>query len=50
MLDNTEIKTSVLIGQKATGCDETTSAEVEVADKPAKASKPKQKASKKSKK
>ena len=32
MLDSTEIKTSVLIGQKSTGCDETTSAEVEVAD------------------
>lgn len=41
MLDSTEIKTSVLIGQKSTGCDETTSAEVEVADKPAKAEKPK---------
>ena len=34
MLDSTEIKTSVLIGQKSTGCDETTSAEVEVADEP----------------
>ena len=34
MLDSTEIKTEVLIGQKSTGCDETTSAEVEVADKP----------------
>ena len=34
MLDSTEIKTSVLIGQKSTGCDETTAAEVEVADKP----------------
>ena len=33
MLDSTEIKTSVLIGQKSTGCDETTAAEVEVADK-----------------
>lgn len=32
MLDSTEIKTSVLIGQKATGCDETTAAEIEVAD------------------
>ena len=32
MLDSTEIKTSVLIGQKSTGCDETTSAEVEVAE------------------
>lgn len=49
MLDSTEIKTSVLIGQKSTGCDETTSAEVEVADpKPAKPAKPaKRKASKK---
>ena len=34
MLDSTDIKTSVLIGQKSTGCDETTSAEVEVADEP----------------
>ena len=34
MLDSTEIKTSVLIGQKSTGCDETTAAEVEVAEKP----------------
>jgi len=33
MLDSTEIKTSVLIGQKSTGCDETTAAEIEVADK-----------------
>lgn len=32
MLDSTEIKTSVLIGQKSTGCDETTAAEVETAD------------------
>ena len=32
MLDSTEIKTSVLIGQKSTGCDETTAAEIEVAD------------------
>lgn len=54
MLDSTEIKTSVLIGQKSTGCDETTSAEIEVADpdpepKPAKPAKPKRsrKASKK---
>ena len=31
MLDSTEIKTSVLIGQKSTGCDETTAAEIEVA-------------------
>lgn len=36
MLDSTEIKTSVLIGQKSTGCDETTAAEIEVADEPAK--------------
>lgn len=34
MLDSTEIRTSVLIGQKSTGCDETTAAEVEVADEP----------------
>ena len=34
MLDSTEIKTSVLIGQKSTGIDETVSAEIEVADKP----------------
>ena len=43
MLDSTEIKTSVLIGQKSTGCDETTAAEIEVADdesaKPAKPAK-----------
>ena len=32
MLDSTEIKTSVLIGQKSTGADETTSAEIEVDD------------------
>ena len=32
MLDSTEIKTSVLIGQKSTGCDETTAAEIEAAD------------------
>ena len=32
MLDATEVKTSVLIGQRSTGCDETTAAEVEVAD------------------
>ena len=32
MLDSTEIKTSVLIGQKSTGCDETTAAEIEVAE------------------
>ena len=54
MLDSTEIKTSVLIGQKSVGCDETVSAEIEVADKPkakpeAKPAKPKRtrKASKK---
>ena len=48
MLDSTEIKTSVLIGQKSTGADETTSAEIEVADEPAKPAKPaKRKASKK---
>ena len=51
MLDSTEIKTSVLIGQRSTGCDETTAAEVEVDKpaKPAKAEKPKRtrKASKK---
>jgi len=51
MLDSTEIKTSVLIGQKSTGCDETTAAEVEVEEKPAKPAKPnkpaKRKASKK---
>ena len=41
MLDSTEIKTSVLIGQKSTGCDETTAAEIEeVADEPAKPAKP----------
>ena len=32
MLDSTEIKTSVLIGQKSTGVDETTAAEIEVAE------------------
>lgn len=41
MLDSTEIKTSVLIGQKSTGCDETTSAEIEVAEPEAKPAKPK---------
>lgn len=42
MLDSTEIKTSVLIGQKSTGCDETTAAEIEVADEEsAKPAKPK---------
>ena len=41
MLDSTEIKTSVLIGQKSTGCDETTAAEIEVAEpKPETESKP----------
>lgn len=53
MLDSTDIKTSVLIGQKSVGCDETVSAEVEVADEEsAKPAKPKRtrKASKKSKK
>ena len=34
MLDSTEIKTSVLIGQKSTGCDETTSAEIDAEPKP----------------
>ena len=50
MLDSTEIKTSVLIGQKSTGCDETTSAEIEVADpeaKPAKPAKPAKRGSRK---
>ena len=50
MLDSTEIKTSVLIGQKSTGADETVSAEIEVADdESAKPAKPKRtrKASKK---
>lgn len=51
MLDSTEIKTSVLIGQKSTGADETTAAEIEVADdesaKPAKPAKRSRKASKK---
>lgn len=42
MLDSTEIKTSVLIGQKSTGADETTAAEIEVADEePAKPAKSK---------
>lgn len=39
MLDSTEIKTSVLIGQKSTGCDETTAAEIEVDDESAKPAK-----------
>lgn len=54
MLDSTEIKTSVLIGQKSTGADETTAAEIEVADeeadKPAKPAKPKSKRSRKASK
>ena len=41
MLDSTEIKTSVLIGQKSTAVDQTTAAEIEVAEpKPAKPAKP----------
>lgn len=47
MLDSTEIKTSVLIGQKSTGCDETTAAEIEVADEPAKPAKPAKRGSRK---
>ena len=52
MLDSTEIKTSVLIGQKSTGCDETTAAEIEVAEpepeaKPAKPKRGSRKTSKK---
>ena len=50
MLDSTEIKTSVLIGQKSTGCDETTAAEIEVADETAKPAKPKRGSRKASKK
>lgn len=54
MLDSTEIKTSVLIGQRSTGCDETTAAEIEVADeesaKPAEPAKPKRGSRKASKK
>lgn len=50
MLDSTEIRTSVLIGQKSTGCDETTSAEIEVADEPAKPAKPAKRTRKASKK
>lgn len=49
MLDSTEIKTSVLIGQKSTGCDETTAAEVEVEEKPAKPAKPAKRGSRKAK-
>jgi len=49
MLDSTEIKTSVLIGQKSTGCDETTAAEIEVAEpaEPAKPAKPAKRGSRK---
>lgn len=51
MLDSTEIKTSVLIGQKSTGADETVAAEIEVADdesaKPAKPAKRSRRTSKK---
>ena len=51
MLDNTQIRTSVLIGQRSTGCDETTAAEIEVADdesaKPAKRTRKASKAAKK---
>lgn len=50
MLDSTEIKTSVLIGQKSTGCDETTSAEIEVADEPKPEAKPKRTRSRKASK
>ena len=52
MLDSTEIKTSVLIGQKSTGCDETTAAEIEVEDepKPAKPAKPAKRGSRKTNK
>ena len=50
MLDSTEIKTSVLIGQKSTGCDETTAAEVEVADEPKPEAKPKPKRTRKTNK
>ena len=49
MLDSTEIKTSVLIGQKSTGCDETTSAEVEVADDESAKPEPKPKRTRKGK-
>ena len=49
MLDSTEIKTSVLIGQKSTGADETTAAEVEVEEKPAKPAKPAKRGSRKAK-
>lgn len=49
MLDSTEIKTSVLIGQKSTGADETTAAEIE-ADEESKPAKPKRGSRKSSKK
>lgn len=50
MLDSTEIKTSVLIGQKSTGCDETVSAEIEVADEESKPAKPAKRGSRKASK
>ena len=50
MLDSTEIKTSVLIGQKSTGADETTAAEIEVADKESAKPKPKAKRGRKTSK
>lgn len=50
MLDSTEIRTEILIGQKSTGCDETTSAEIEVADKPEPEAKPKRRSRKTNKK
>ena len=50
MLDSTEIKTSVLIGQRSTGCDETTAAEIEVADEPKPEAKPKPKRTRKTNK
>ena len=49
MLDSSESKRSVGIGQESTGCDETTSAEVEVADEPKPEAKPKPKRTRKSK-
>ena len=52
MLDSTDIKTEVLIGQKSTAVDQTTSAEIEVADsKPeAKPAKPAKRGSRKTSK
>lgn len=50
MLDSTEIKTSVLIGQKSTGCDETTAAEIEVADEESAKPEPKSKRTRKASK